>query len=388
MRSRSRALGLIAIGVLFVVVSAPTSAMAAETASSELVIISEGTTSEGDLYAAGVRILIEGVVDGDLVAFAAEDVVISGEVTGSVIAVAPVVDIGGRVGGSARVAANDLTVTGDVEGDLVGGVISADLQSGSSVGGDVLLWAVNVNSAGTIGADLGGTQRSLDLQGTVDGDVDVSVRRLTITGPLEIGGDLGYRSPREAEGLDQATVGGVVVHKTPVAPNIRVRALGLVARALTVIAMTAIALLVAWGWPDRTRRAAGLVRIHPLGAWGRGALVILSPLILGGIAALIAALAPASASLPLLVIFVPLVLVALAIVLILSAIAGIPSALALGDALIDRWGMFGSLLVGSAIVGVLWLIPYVRWLVIVILLPLGLGAWMLSFRTEPAPVES
>ncbi len=386
MLSRCRPIALAVLGAVFLVAS-PAPAEAAETASSELVIITEGDVTEGDLYATGVRVLIEGTVDGDLIAFAAEDITVTGQVTGSILGVAPVVQIDGQVGDSVRVSANELGVTGAIEGDLVGAVVSADLAPTSSVGGDALLWAWEVTAAGTIGGDLKGTQRRLDLEGTVTGDVDVTVRHLAVSGPLSVGGDFGYRSPTEAEGMDQLTLGGVVVHKFPTPPNVRVRALGLVARVLAILALVATALLIAWGWPTRTRRAGDIVRSQPIKSWGNGALVMLSPLLLGGLAALVAGLTPASASLPLLVIFVPLVLISAGIVLVLSLVAGIPAALALGEALPGEFGMFGSLLLGAAVVGLLWLVPIVGWLVVVLALPLGLGAWMLSFRAAQAPAE-
>ncbi|MET0566590.1 MAG: hypothetical protein ABW021_09120, partial [Acidimicrobiia bacterium] len=205
--------------------AAATPALAAETATSDIVIIAEGDIVTDDLYAAGARVVVEGTIDGDLIAFAAEEVLISGEVTGSVLAVAPTVGVSGEVGGSVRFTANRLTVSGSIGEDLVGAGLRVGLSPESVVDGDVLVWAFSLTAAGTIGSDLEGTQRSLDLEGTVGGDVDVSVNRLVITGPLEVAGDFGYRSATDAEGMDQASVEGVVAHKTPLPPNIRIRAL-------------------------------------------------------------------------------------------------------------------------------------------------------------------
>jgi len=360
-------------------------AQAAETAASEIVIITEDSTVSDDLYAAGVRIIIEGTVEGDLVAFGAEEIVVSGEVTGSVLAIAPSVTVSGRIGESARVSSSRLTVSGSIDGDLVAAAFNVDLDSGSEVTGDVLVWAVEMNAAGTIGANLEGTQRTLRLAGSIGGDVDVSVNRLIVTGPLEVTGDLGYRSPSVAEGLDQVTVGGVVVRKTPVPPNIRVRALGLLARFLVVLGLTSAAILVAWGWPKRTSLAGDRARAQTVRSFGYGALTMLSPLLLTGIGVLIASLVPASASLPLLAIFGPLVLATAGIVLVLSLVAGVPAVLALGRALPRERGLFGSIVIGSLVAGLVWLIPYVGWLVPLLVLPIGLGAWMLSFRETREP---
>ena len=84
-------------------------------------------------------------------------------------------------------------------------MVNASLGGESTVGGDVLIWAFSVTAAGSVGGDFEGTQRTLRIEGEVDGDVDVTVNRMLITGPLTVDGDLGYRSPVEAEGIDQAT---------------------------------------------------------------------------------------------------------------------------------------------------------------------------------------
>ena len=381
-RATRFALLVFLVGLLLAGVSSRASA--AETAASELVIIPEGGTVEGDLYAAGARVVVEGVVDGDLIAFAAEDVVIAGEVTGGVIAVAPVVKVNGEVGGSVRVTANQVAISGSVDGDLVGVAATVELSSEALVDGDVMMWAYRLTSAGTIGADITGTQRVLELEGTVEGDIDVSVGRLVITGPLEVGGDLGYRSQTEAEGLDQADVAGVVAQKTPLPPNIRVRALGILTRVLVVLGLTSAALLVGWGWPQRTGIAGDRARARLWASWWRGALIILSPLIVAGVAILIAGLVPASAFVPLLAIFAPLIIALSGLVLVLMLVAGVPAVLAIGRALPGDRGMFGSILLGSAVAGVVWLLPYVGWLVPLVVLPLGLGAWILGFREDQA----
>ncbi len=359
-------------------------ARAAETATSDLVIISEDDTVEDDLYAAGLKVVVEGVIEGDLIAFAAEEVVISGEVRGSVIAATPSVVVSGRVGGSVRATGSRVEVTGSVGRDVVAAVFAVTLSPDSTVTGDVWLWAFRATISGSIGGDLEGTLRTMDLEGEVEGDVEITATRLRVTGPLTVGGDLGYRSPREATGLDEATVDGAVVHETPLPPNIRVRALGLLARFLIVIGLTAAALLVAWGWPDRTARAGDRGSKRPLGAYWRGALIVFMPLLITGVAALVLLLAPATASLPLLAIFAPLVLLAATVVLVLCLVAGAPAVLALGRALPGRRGIYGAIVLGSVLAGVLWLLPLVGWLVPVLLLPFGLGAWILGWREVPA----
>ena len=93
MRSRSRR-RLLRRGPGLLVLSIPIAASARLT-QSDLVLVRADDVVTEDLYAAGNRISIEGRIEGDLVAAAFEEVVISGEVTGDVTVVAGRVTITG-----------------------------------------------------------------------------------------------------------------------------------------------------------------------------------------------------------------------------------------------------------------------------------------------------
>ena len=361
-------------------------AMAAETASSDLVIIREDVVISDDLYASGVRIIIQGKVDGDLIALAAEDVLIEGEVTGSVFVLASELTVSGVVGGSIRAGVRRLEITGTVGKDVVGAGLRYELGESATVENDVLLWAVNGASRASVGGDLSSTASSIELEGSVDGDVALAVSRLSVTGPLDVSGDLGYRSENEATGLEQATIGGVIAHQTPLPLNVRVRALGLLAKLLAIIGMTAAALLVAWSSPRRTEAAADVAAGRPIRAYSIGLGVMLSPALLAFAAGLVVALVPPEFSLPLLAIFAPLVLALIGIVFVLSLVAGVPAVLAIGRRFPRGFGLFGSVLVGAGLVGVIWLIPLVGWFIPIVVLPLGMGAWILGLRERISDV--
>jgi cytoskeletal protein CcmA (bactofilin family) len=355
-------------------------AVAAETASSDLVIIQEDVVITDDLYATGLRVLIEGKVVGDLVAFAAEDVVIEGEVTGSVLVIARDLTVSGVVGGSLRAGVTSIEVSGSVGRDVVVTSFGALLGESAIVDGDVLFWAFDAVSRASVGGDLTGTARDLEMQGSVAGDVDVTVSRLSVSGPFHVGGDLGYRSEDEAAGLDQVDTGGVIVHETPLPPNIRVRALALLARLLIIVGLTVVALLIAWAWPRRTESAAEALVASPARAYGIGLVVMLSPVLLAAAAGLVLAVAPASAALPLLAIFAPLVLALAGLVFALSLVAGVPTVLTAGRWFPADLSPQGSVLAGSVVAGVAWLAPVVGWLVPAIVLPIGIGSWVLGAR--------
>lgn len=358
-------------------------AVAAETANSEFVIIRAEDVLRDDLYAGAIKVIVDGEIVGDLIAFAAEEVVVNGSVTGSVLAVSPTVTVNGSVGGSLRAGTGSVVIDGRVEGDVVVAAFNAGLGAGSVVEGEVLAWAMSMEALGSVG-ELRGALRNLALGGTVERDVDVSVGKLAIVDQLSVGGDLGYRSEAEAEGLEQATVGGVTVEKSPLPPNIRIRALSLFGRLMAVLFLTIAAITVAWGWPQRTSAAIEDMRGAPLRAWARGALVVFSPLILTGVTALIFVLAPPAASFPLLAVFVPLIVAALGLVAALALVAGVPVVGWLGGVIFRKLSLYGAIVAGSAIAGLAWLLPFVGWLVPIVVLPLGLGAWFEGWRSRTA----
>jgi hypothetical protein len=383
--SRDCLLSLVAgLGVL--AISLP--ALGAETSNSEFVIIQEDDVFPDDLYAGAISVLIEGTLEGDLVAFAAEEVVIDGTVTGSVTTVSPRVVVNGDVGGALRVSGNSLAVTGTVGRDIVAAVWSAGLSPTSEVGGDVVIWAWDLEALGTIGQDLTGSQRHLDLAGAVDGDVEVMVNSLTIVDSLTVGGDLGYRSDNPAAGLENAEVGGVVVNQAPLPPHLRVRALTLLGRLMIILFLAVAALTTAYGWPVRTASAISAVGERPVRRWLVGAAILFAPLLVILVTALILGLAPAAAAFPLLAVLVPVVLALAGLSLALALVAGVPAVGWLGGVLFRRFELYGAILSGSVIAGAVWYLPWVGWLVPVIVLPLGLGAWISTWRSrlsEPNP---
>ena len=382
---RGRGLGgLVLSTAILLVVTAPP-ARAAEITSSSTVIVRPDDVRSDDIYAAALRVIISGTVQGDLVAFAAEEIIIDGNVTGSVVALAPTVIVEGRIGQSLRAVAGTVRVDGELEGDLVTAAWTIRLGSESSIGGDVVVWTVDMSALGDIGGRLEGTQRTLRLAGSIGEAVDISVGTLSVVGGLSVAGDFGYRSEVTASGLEQAEVEGVIVRRSPLPPNVRVRSLVLFGRFLAVLVTASIALTLAYAWPGRAEAAVKRAGASPLRAWIYGAVMMVSPLVVAGVGVLALALAPPAASLPLVVALMPVILALLGLVLVVSLVAGMPAVGWAGGVLFKRLGLHGAVLAGSLLAGALWMIPYIGWLVPVVALPLGLGAWMLTLFARSTP---
>lgn len=385
MPSRFRTVLLLAF-VAIALVSGALPARAAEVASSDVVLIREGVIVADDLIATGLSVRISGEIHGDLVVFAAEEVFIDGRVTGSVTAAAGSVVVTGTVEGSVRVAANRVTVRGTIGKDLVATALTTILEPGSLVSGEVLVWGFRMDSLGTVEGDLTGTQRMLNLAGRIGGDAVVSVSRLVIVEALMVSGNLSYRSARDAEGLELATVDGAITHRTPLPPNIRVRALAIFARGMVALFLTIAAVTFIWGWPERSRAAIDQVAIKPWKNWLLGAAIFLSPVLIIAATAAMLALAPPAAGLPLLAVVVPLTLALFGVLLAVGLIAGAPVAARFGSVVFRRVGIQGAVLGGSLLIGLIWMLPVVGFVVPLLVLPLGLGSWVLS-RSGAAGAE-
>ena len=239
------------------VVGVPDRAAAAERAVRDVVYIPPDRVVERDLYGAGRRVVVDGTVDGDLVAVAHGEVRVRGVVTGDVLALAPVVVVEGEVGGALRVLAGTIVVTagGRVGDDTVVGAWALDH------GGRTDNAVFGVAMLGRLGVD--GQVRSVSLRGwslLLEGKVERSVeflgRRLVVDGV--VGGNV--VSTGRIEVTDDAVVSGSV--RRPPIPSLPVKARSGVVVVVVGVTLGALALgpLVAWLSPDGLRRAIGRAR--------------------------------------------------------------------------------------------------------------------------------
>lgn len=238
----------------------------------DVVLVAEGDVVADDLYAAGQVIIINGTVEGDLIFWAGSRLEINGEVTGDVTGVAGRARINGRVGGSVRMAGWDVAAGGEVGGDLFG--IGWRVAAAGTVGRDVLAWARNLAAAGTVGRDIAGQAWGTALlSGRVGRDVEMTVDRLRAAAGAEIVEDLVYRSPRPADISPQATVGGNLIRRNPLLPNISVRA----ARTSVLVAAWLFYILVGLLFirSSRCQRAADRLRTRPWSSLGGGSALLL-----------------------------------------------------------------------------------------------------------------
>ncbi len=369
----SRSKRLVLPLALVVCVLSPAPALAELTQSDFVLVRPEDTITE-DLYAAGNTVRIEGRIEGDLYAVAFNDIVVSGVVTGDVVAVGGRVEVSGTIEGSFRGVAGQIVVSGSVGEDVLLAAWSTDINTSGSIGRDLFSWSNRTGVAGTVIRNMGSQGSSLSIAGEVGGKVDVTFARVRVEPTARIGGDLVYQSPREAE-IEGADLGGNVIRRTALPANVRLRGLRLLTYTLVLLGIAALALTLTWLWPRRVAAAVAVARAG-IRTWLTGVVVILSPLVAAGVLLLVLAWSPPEAGVPLAVVLSPLVLGLLGVVLMVGLVGLVPLAGLVGARILPRRSTAASVLAGVVVLAILVMIPIVHWLVLAIGIPLGIGAWV------------
>ncbi len=365
-RSRSRAprklLTLAFVGAVLV----PLPRLVPTVAQATTVIIQEGDVQREDLYAFGSRVLIEGVVEGDLV-FAARDVIVTGRVEGDLLGVAwDQVVVAGEVGGSLRVASRNVTVA---PGGRVGDDVAAlgwSVNNGGEVGRDLLATAGGLGITGEVGRDVRGQVGSLRVGGTVARSMDVAVRSLALDAGARVGGDVAYRADAEAAVGDGAEIAGQVFRRDARATLWR-RAAGRVTGIFGVLGLVVAGLVLAWLLRRTWLRAATTAGARPWAALGAGvAFAVIAPVVAVGLALTIVGI-------PLAVLLAGLWLGAL-------FFGPIPALAAAGTWLLRRRGglLAGFVVAALAWRAVIWLLPVGGAVLYMVVAAWGSGAWLLG----------
>lgn len=142
---------------------------------------------------------------------AAQNVSISGVVGGDVLALCATLNVSGRVQGALRAGCGFVHVSGRVGQDVVVGCQSLVVGSPAEVAGDVIAGCNRLEIAGTVRGGVRAAAAEITISGQIDGDLDLLVGdRLVLTDDARIYGDLHYRAEHELElGNSDAVFGDI-----------------------------------------------------------------------------------------------------------------------------------------------------------------------------------
>lgn len=172
--------------------------------------VERGSVHQGDLYAFGERVDIDGRLDGDLLALA-QQVNVDGQIEGDFFVAADSINIRGDIGDSTRISGNRVYVDGTIDGDLLVAGNDVRLGENSKIGNSLRAAGRIVEIAGTVDGDVTAYGAEVIISGTVQGGVTIgAAETIDLTPTASIGGDLDYtaRTPLSPEAL--ARVSGTV----------------------------------------------------------------------------------------------------------------------------------------------------------------------------------
>lgn len=335
-----------------------------------------------NMYLAGREVTVLTTAQKDLVA-GGGDVIVNGPVYGSVLAAGGTVNVLQDVQGSVRVAGGQVAVSGHVGGDILAAGGTVTVLSGSVVSGDVIAMGGTVDIEGTVNGQVHVYGGTVTINGLVGGAATVkAMKALTFGEHAVMGGTLEYTAPKEATIASGAKLGDKVTFTSSgkEAQSIRTGfAAGLFAVLGFLIIVKAIAtaitaLAAAWAFPKVAFALSNEFVEH----FWKAVLTGFITLIVIPVACLVLALTAIG-------IYFALVLLLLYVLSLI--VAGVTMCIFTG-ALLSKWIMksltvdWKWILLGTLVVFLVWLVPFVGWIVDLVLFLAALGVVIMNLRRD------
>lgn len=350
-------------------------------------------TIDEDAYIFGNEVTFNGTATRDIVSATNEFTLgETARVGGNVNVAANDVRLAGAIERSVRVAARDVVVTGTIGGDLVVAAQSVRIEAGARITGDLLLAVRDVTVFGQIDGQIRGQASQLSLtDATVGQDILIAADDLEVRGSSVVSGAVRNESDSDAFIASTATVAGPVERSDPSGVSAGGFSVGGgvgwgIARLVFLLMTGLVVVLVA---PVASSAVAdGVRRRFPTTLIAGVVTIVLVPLI--------------ATLLLFTVIGIPVSLVALTLFAVALYLSQVFVGLAIGRAVLPRgWRSYGrgynilAMAIGVTLIGLLRLlpIPFLDLVLATVVALLGLGALFTATRDEhrangSAPIAS
>jgi len=362
----------------------PFAASAYSVKNDDSVYIPKDEVIEGNLYAAGSNLTIDGKVTGDVFC-AGQSININGEVEGDVFCAGQSININGRVGGSLRVAGNSISLNGQIARNAVTIGTSIVTSADSNIGWDLLILGNVFELRGAIGRDLYGSAGKVNVAGNIGKNVDLNFgsqndnnQVLVIANTAKIDGQLKYKSDKDAVIDNGAAIKGEVIHNFPtmVAKKSHLADLGWWwGKLISIFSALVIGLVLMSFWREQVLKITDLMlaKAGPALGWGILAL-LLTPII--------------AIILFITIIGIPLSFILLALWLIALYISKILAGILIGRSLLKNYwlkqkdSLILAMIVGIVIAYIIFALPFIGWIMALMAMLWGLGGIMLIFKKQ------
>jgi hypothetical protein len=329
--------------------------------------VAAGETVNDTLMVFADTINIDGTVTGDLIAMGRQ-VNVQGSVQGNVYCAGMVADISGNVDGDVIFFGQNFQANGRIGGNLWGGGSMFTLGRNIKLDNDVMLAANMVMINGDVGRDVWIGGASLDVAGKVGRDLKFDGGQLMLHSPTVIGRDLkGTTQTEKQVRIDPGVtiVGKKTLEIAKPAGN-RYATLGFYGnQALHIVAAFVTGMILLWLFPIVGRASLSTVRAIAIS---------------GGVGFLVAVAMPVAAIILLItMIGIPLSLVSAVLWLLGLYLSRIVIAKCIGNAILgsesDRFSVKAlGLIIGLVIVYIAINLPFIGFVLHIVLAMIGLGA--------------
>lgn len=353
-------------------------AMALELAHGDLITLAEGRVVDGDWYAAGNRVDVNGRVARSAL-IAARHAEVQGAIGQDLNVAVETAAVRAPVRGSVRAACRQLHMASSVSEDAVIFAQEAVLEKGAAVGKDLLAACQGIRIEGSVQGRTWLAAETVELNGIVSGEVRIKANRVSV-GPLaRIQGPLVYEAPEAMRVSPGAQLPPQVQwQRTRPESGWKNFLLGwLLFRLGMILALLLAGIVLVALAPAATRRYTMVIQDHALPCLGWGTLTLLA--------------VPTAA----IILAVTLVGIPIAVVLVmLFILATLVGQMAIGYLVGIR--IYGekslqhpilAYVVGFLIFAGVGLIPILGWLARCAATLLGLGAWWMLRKQKPEIVK-
>ena len=362
---------LFVLGGLLLMLGNARPAEAIEIRSGESVSVNIGEIIDDTLIASGRVVTIDGEVTGDLIVFA-QSIEIAGSVHGDIYSFGRTIEVDGRAGGGFAGFGQVIRIGDSIGQSVYGFAQSLRSSPDATIEGDLFAFGENIHVGGSVGRNVTVFSNTLTISGEVKRDVTFGGRLATVQSSAAIGGNLDVGLPDE-ESLEVDSAANVAGET-----NVEVPEPGQDADEDGILSVWTIAWTALW---LVTAFLSGLLLLWALPALRRVPLDNLNGILTSaGLGFVLVTATPVLAVvLAVTLIGLPAGLVIAAVWALSLYVSKIVVAHFLGNALLrpkqeDIRSLLLPLLAGLVLVLLAVSLPYVGWVINLLLVIIGLGA--------------
>ena len=336
-------------------------ARAHDVRSADSVTVPKNQVINSMLYSSGNDIKIEGTINGDLFCFGT-DIVISGIVLGDIYCFGQNITFTGNASGSVRLAGQNVTYSGKSLGSVSLLASKVTVQNGTDIGRDLLVAASNTTIDGKIGRDASIAATNATVSGTIGRDLGGRYRFLTLAPSANVKGSIDYTSQNDLIKSSSTQVGGNISRRDVAAKSGTQLPSIYVFGAYIFISLLIVSLTVVLIFPKLFTKTTKEISERTGATIGKGLLTLfIAPIVLVAISATLVG--------------IPLAGLAFAAWLVVLFMSGPIFAYYVGHKVTKgKHSPFVTMLAGSVIVLLLYLIPIVNAIIGLVVGIVGSGA--------------